>query len=296
MVAAVWALRGQLPAVREAARSVHPRWSLVALASMIGLLTYALLIESWRRVLVEMGGRLSPLRAAHIWLGSNLARYLPLSFWQLGVMGVMTQRQGVALSISTGSAVVLAIVNVLTGLVVLAVTSARTPELAGKGIWFVAVGTIMLLAAPLVLPRVGRVARTMTGRDIAIPSIGARALVIAAVSTTLAWLAYGVAFWVLASAVLPDAPRSVVSCIAAYTGSYLLGLLATAPPAGLGVSDGALILLASQFGVATVAEAGVLTVVVRIWRTVLDVLPGVVALAVGTFVDRGQSERTARDA
>jgi uncharacterized membrane protein YbhN (UPF0104 family) len=292
----VWALRGQLPAVREAARSVHPRWSLVALASLIGLLTYALLIESWRRVLAEMGGRLTLLRAAYIWLGSSLARYLPGSLWQLGALGVMTQRQGVALSISTGSAVVLAIVNVLTGLVVFALASARAIEFQGKGIWFVVVGTIALLAAPFILPRVGRLARTITGRDIAMPSIGARALVIAAVSTVLAWLAYGVAFWVLASAVLPDAPRSLVSCIAVYTGSYLAGLLALAPPAGLGVSDAALIFLASEYGVATVAEAGVLAIVVRIWRTVLDVLPGVIALAVGTTVDRGQSARTPRDA
>lgn len=292
----MWALREHLPAVREAARSAHPRWSLVALASLIVLLTYASLIEGWRRVLAEMGGRLTPLRAAYIWLGSNLARLLPGSLWQLGAMGVMAQRQGVALAISTGSAVVLTIVNVLTGVVVFAVTAARTPELEGKGIWFVAMGTIALLGAPFVLPRVGRLARTITGRDLAMPSIGGRALSIAAASTTLAWLAYGVAFWVLANAVLPDVPRSVVSCIAVYTGSYLVGLLALAPPAGLGVSDAALIVLASQFGVATVAEAGILAVVVRIWRTVLEVLPGLIALAVGTIADRAQSERTAHDA
>jgi uncharacterized membrane protein YbhN (UPF0104 family) len=271
--------------------SVQPRWSLVALASAIVLLTYALLIESWRRVLAEMGGRLSPLRAAYIWLGSNLARYIPGSLWQLGAMGVMTQRQGVALPISTGSAVVLTIVNVLTGLAVFALTSARAPELAGKGIWFVVLGTIALAAAPFVLPRLARLTRSITGRDIAMPRVGARALVIAGVSTTLAWLAYGVAFWVLATAVLPEAPRSVVSCIAVYTGSYLLGLLAVAPPAGLGVADGALILLAQQFGIAGVAEASVLAIVVRIWRTVLEVLPGVIALVVGTAADRDRARR-----
>jgi uncharacterized membrane protein YbhN (UPF0104 family) len=209
-------------------------------------------------------------------------------------MGVMTQRQGVPLSISTGSAVVLTIVNVLTGLAVFALTSARAPELGGKGIWYVALGTIALLAAPFALPRVGRLARIVTGRDIAMPTVGPRALVIAAASTTIAWLAYGVAFWILASALLPDAPRSVVSCIAVYTGSYLLGLLAVAPPAGLGVADGALVLLAQQFGVASVAEAGVLAIFVRIWRTVLEVLPGLIAIAVGAAVDRQPTERSAR--
>jgi uncharacterized membrane protein YbhN (UPF0104 family) len=284
----VWALRGQLPTIRDTARSLHPRWSLVALASLIVLLTYAMLIESWRRVLAEMGGHLSPWRAAYVWLGSNLARYLPGSLWQLGAMGVMTRRQGVAITVSTGSAVVLTIVNVLTGLAVFAITSAQTPTLGRKGIWFVAAGALALLVAPFILPRVERLARSLTGRDVTLPSIGVRPLLIAGVSTTVAWLAYGVAFWVLASAVLPHAPASIVSCIAVYTGSYLLGLLAVAPPAGLGVADGALIILAPQFGVASLAEASVLAVVVRIWRTVLEALPGIIALAVGTFWDRDQ--------
>jgi hypothetical protein len=274
--------------------SVQPRWGRVALASLIVLLTYAFLIESWRRVLSEMGGHLSPMRAAYIWLGSNLARYVPGSLWQLGAMGVMAQRQGVALSISTGSAVVLTIVNVLTGLAVFALTSAGVPQLGSKGIWFVALGAIALLAAPFVLPRIGRLARSLTGREIAMPRVGPRALVLAAVSTTIAWLAYGVAFWILAGAILPDAPRSIASCIAVYTGSYLLGLLAVAPPAGLGVADGALVLLAQQFGVASVAEAGVLAIFVRIWRTVLEVLPGLIALAVGAAADRRRPGSVAR--
>jgi uncharacterized membrane protein YbhN (UPF0104 family) len=127
------------------------------------------------------------------------------------------------------------------------------------------------------------------------PRVGPRALVIAGVSTTVAWLAYGVAFWILTSAVLPDAPRSVVSCIAVYTGSYLLGLLAVAPPAGLGVADGALVLLAQQYGVASVAEAGVLAIFVRIWRTVLEVLPGLIALAAGAAADRQRVAPVAPD-
>lgn len=275
--------------------SVQPQWGGVALASLVVLLTYALLIESWRRVLAEMGGHLSPLRAAYIWLGSNLARYVPGSLWQLGAMGVMAQRQGVALPISTGSAVVLTIVNVLTGLAVFALTSARAPALGGKGIWFVGLGVLALVAAPFVLPRLGRFARNVTGRDIGMPTVGPRALIIAALSTSIAWVAYGVAFWILAGAILPDAPRSIASCIAVYTGSYLLGLLAVAPPAGLGVADGALVLLAQQFGVASVAEAGVLAIFVRIWRTVLEVVPGLIALVAGAIEHRDRTRRTVAD-
>ena len=75
--AALWALRGQLPAVREVAARTHPRWGLVALAGLIVLLTYALLIEAWRRVLAALGGSLRFGIGARIWFISNLARWIP---------------------------------------------------------------------------------------------------------------------------------------------------------------------------------------------------------------------------
>jgi len=274
---------------------VHPRWSLVALASLIVLLTYAMLIESWRRVLAAMGGRLTPVRAAYIWLGSNLARYIPGSLWQLGAMGVMSQREGVAVSVATGSAVVLTIVNVLTGLAVFALASSQTPELGNKGMWFVVVGVGALVVMPFVLPRLDRLVKSLTGREITLPRIGAKALIIAGLSTTIAWLAYGVAFWALTNGVLGGPSRSIVSSIAVYTGAYLAGLLAVAPPAGIGAADSMLILLATRFGVATVAEATVLAVIVRIWRTVLEVVPGVIALGVGTIAQRNRPDAERAD-
>ena len=274
---------------------MHPRWSLVALASLIVLLTYAMLIESWRRVLAAMGGRLTPVRAAYIWLGSNLARYIPGSLWQLGAMGVMSQREGVAVSVATGSAVVLTIVNVLTGLAVFALASSQTPELGNKGMWFVVVGVGALVVMPFVLPRLDRLVKSLTGREITLPRIGAKALIIAGLSTTIAWLAYGVAFWALTNGVLGGPSRSIVSSIAVYTGAYLAGLLAVAPPAGIGAADSMLILLATRFGVATVAEATVLAVIVRIWRTVLEVVPGVIALGVGTIAQRNRPDAERAD-
>jgi uncharacterized membrane protein YbhN (UPF0104 family) len=269
-------LRGQLPAIGAVARATHPRWGLVAAASLVVLATYALLIESWRRILGLLGGALSPASAAVIWLVSSLARYIPGILWQLGAMTEMTRRRGVPISVSTGAAMVITVVNLITGLGVFALATAAAPSLSTKGTWILWVGTLLLVAAPFALPRVGDLGKQITGRDIVMPRVGIRPLLLAGLATAAAWLAYGVAFWLLVQALLPGPPRSFVGCLALYTGAYLTGLLNLAP-AGLGAAEGALIFLAPQLGVATAPEAAVLAAAVRIWRTLLEVVPGIIA-------------------
>ena len=280
--AAAWALRTQLPAVRQVLARADLRWDLVALASVVVLGTYALLVEGWRRVLAALGGSLGAADAARVWFVSNLARYMPGALWQLGAMTELTRRRGVPVTISTSSAVVITIVNVFTGLVVATAFAASTPEVLDgtRGRIIVAAGALVLLAMPVVAPRLVGLARRITGRELAIPRVGMRPVVVAAVSTALAWLAYGVAFWILTAAVLPGQWRDLPGCIALYTLSYLFGLFNPAP-AGLGAAEGAMVLLAPQLGVATSAEAAVLAIAVRLWRTVLEIAPGLVALALG---------------
>ena len=267
--------------MRDVAARTHPRWGLVTLAAAIVLLTYALLIESWRWVLAALGGSLPFGAAARIWFVSNLARWIPGAFWQLGAMTEMTRRRGVPVTVSTSAAILITIVNLFTGLAVATAFMATTPTLLhARGRLIVAAGAITLVLMPIVAPRLIGLARRVTGREIAIPRLGLRPMIVAAVSTTIAWLAYGVAFWIMTRAVLPGEWRDLPGCIAIYTASYLTGLLNPAP-AGVGAAEGMMVLLAPQLGVATTAEAAVLAIVVRLWRTVLEIAPGLVALAFG---------------
>lgn len=274
---AAWTLRGQMPALVELTRHTHPRWGILALATLIGLSTYALLIDNWRRVLRAMGGHMRYGDAAVIWLASSLARYLPLYGWQFATMTEMTRRRGVPIAISTGGAILIYIINFLTGCGVLAAASFTSPALSDKGRALVLVGGLALVIAPFAMPRVARWARNITGRDLALPVFGARPVAIAATWTTAAWIAYGVAFWVLTRSLLPG-NRPLLACVAVYTASYLAGLVNPAP-AGLGAADGAIVALVPAFGIGTPAEGALLAVAVRVWRTLLDVVPGLVALA-----------------
>lgn len=258
------------------------RWELVGLSAIVVLATYVLLVEGWRRVLAALGGALGPADAARVWFIASLARYMPGWFWALGAMTELARRRGVPVTVSTSTAVVITIVNVFTGLVVATAFAATTPAIldSDRARLLLLAGAVVLIAMPVLAPRLVGLARRLTGRELAIPRVGMRAVVVAALSTALAWLAYGVAFWLLAAGVLPGGWRDLPGCIALYTLSYLFGLFNPAP-AGLGAAEGAMVLLAPQLGVATSAEAAVLAVVVRVWRTVLEIAPGLVALAFG---------------
>lgn len=268
--------------MREVLAQSDLRWGLLALSAVVVLATYGLLVEGWRRVLAALGGSLGAADAARVWFVSNLARYIPGAFWQLGAMTELTRRRGVPVTVSTSSAFVITIVNVFTGLAVAIAFSATSAAVldSTRGRVIVGLGALLLLAMPVAAPRLVGLARRLTGRELEIPRVGLRPVLVAAASTALAWLAYGVAFWILTAAVLPDGWRDLSGCIALYTLSYLVGLFNPAP-AGIGAAEGAMVLLAPELGVATRAEALVLVIVVRLWRTVLEIAPGLVALALG---------------
>jgi hypothetical protein len=91
------------------------------------------------------------------------------------------------------------------------------------------------------------------------------------------WLLYGTAFRFLAIGLLGGVSASWGFYIAAFTGSYLAGVIAVFAPAGLFVREAALI------GVLTPVIGGgdavILALASRIWLTALEIVSGVVVLA-----------------
>ncbi|MFM8567709.1 MAG: hypothetical protein ACKOCV_08500, partial [Gemmatimonadota bacterium] len=107
-VAVLWfgggALVEQWTAVREV-RAAHPtRWGEVLAASLLTLLSYAVLIETWRRTVRSWGESIGYPTAARIWLVSNLGRYVPGSIWPIGALSVLAERAGVSAAAAGGSA------------------------------------------------------------------------------------------------------------------------------------------------------------------------------------------------
>jgi glycosyltransferase 2 family protein len=78
-------------------------WQWIGVATVLVLLTYALLIEGWRRVLGAWDSHLPFPQAARIWFLSNLGKYVPGNIWSLTAMGVMARERGLSALAAAGS-------------------------------------------------------------------------------------------------------------------------------------------------------------------------------------------------
>jgi hypothetical protein len=275
-------LGGQWGEFRREARSLRPSWWLLAASGVLVLATYAILIEAWRR-LVSGGGRsLAWRRAARIWFISNLGRFVPGRVWAIGAMGALSQREGVPPAIAAGAAILNTLVSLAAGFAVLAVSGARVIPLVLPGGQRVALGIavlsgIGLLLLPLVLPWLLRVVGRRTGRATSV-DIRAGALWFSIVGNLAGWLLYGLAYHLLAFAMLGRAPGPWSASVAVYTASYLVGYLVVIVPGGLGAREVAMAAALTGLHMTTRVEATVLAVASRLWLTVIELLPGALLL------------------
>jgi hypothetical protein len=74
--------------------------------------------------------------------------------------------------------------------------------------------------------------------------------------------------------------------VAVYAASYVAGFIALFAPGGIGVREGALVATMERAGLASPAEAAVIAVASRIWLTVLEIVPGLIALAIPAGAER----------
>ena len=280
------AVAAQWDAVRRAALDVHPSWGAIAVSGLIVLGTYGLLIAIWRGTLALWGARLPFRDAAHVWFVSNLAKYVPGKVWQIGAMGIMAQRRGVTAAAAVGSAIMLTLVNIAVGFAVVFATGAQVLEAAGARRQTTAVGAlataaaiVALVAIPALLPHLAGAIRRISGRDVALPPVPARAVWLAIVGNVAAWLLYGVAFQLLARGVLGRPTGDWVGYTAVYTGSYLVGYLVLFAPGGLVFREAAMVAGLTRLGLTTAPEAALLAVASRLWLTVLEIAPGVLFMA-----------------
>ncbi len=270
--------------VRVLQAALTPSWSLVAASAAVVLVSYAVLIATWRGMVQAWGAALPLGVATRIWFVSNLGRYLPGKVWQIGAMGVMATEAGVPASAAVGSSLVIALVNVLAGFGVVAVSGAESFRLIGAeggSLWIpVALLGVVLASLPWALGPLIRLAGRLTRRDVLAPTLPAAAVWLAAAGCAAAWVLYGLAFRVLSIGLLgPSAAGDAGTYVAVFTLSYLAGFLAVFAPGGIGVREVAMGGLLVAAGLATGPEATLLVVASRLWLTLLELVPGLCFVA-----------------
>lgn len=267
--------------------------SAFALSAPAVLVAFAVLIETWRRVLAAWGGALAPLDAAHIWFVSNLGRWIPGKVWQVGAMAALAERAGVSGVAATGASLVVNLVNLIAGGAVVVASAlagvnvlnasdsvlARTGLDATGAVVGGAVLVVALAASPFVIPRAAAWAARMMGRPDPGMRVPGKSIALAFAGCTAGWVLYGLGFWALAGALgRTVVTMGPVAAIAVYTASYLFGYLMLFAPGGLVFREAMLVTTMTQLHLAGASDAAVLAVLSRLWITAIEVVPGLLFL------------------
>ena len=249
-------------------------------ASALVLLAFLILIETWRQVLGHLGARIPFGPAARVWFASNLGKYVPGKIWQLSAMTLMVGEYGASVAVAGASAVVMTIANIATGFAVVLLTSTSTVRQLAGSATAVAVVTfalvLVLAAAPLLARQWNRFAERI-GREQLSVRIPLSVVWISMLGTAVSWMLYGFAFQFFVRSLIGPTDAPWEAFITANAAAYLVGYL-TLIPGGIGVREVVLSSILVPLRIATAPQAAVITIASRLWLTVLEVLPAVVAL------------------
>ncbi|MEX0979699.1 MAG: lysylphosphatidylglycerol synthase transmembrane domain-containing protein [Gemmatimonadota bacterium] len=250
----------------------RPDWLLLLLSSLLLLAGYLVSAAFWGRMVAEMGGpRLSLRVSCRVYFISNLARYVPGKVWQLAGLSYLARREGVPVSVATGSAV-LGHGMALGGAAIVGSLAlfggAERFRVPGAVALVGILGPLLLLTIPPLfrrLVRLGfRLLRQPAPEHLRIdPWFGIRWLALYVVN----WAMYSIAFWVLVRSF--HLGGNLPEVASAFSAAYLLGYVAVFAPAGIGVREATLVaLLQPVHGVAIVGIA----VIARLWTVVVELL------------------------
>ncbi len=280
---AIRSLGGQWDEVGAGLRALRPNWALVGAASAVTLVAYALLVEGWRRLIAAAGERLPWRDASVIWLAGNLGKYVPGKIWSIVAMSGMAAERGVSPAVAAGSSVVMQVVTIAAGGAVVVASGGAIPGGPAAAALLVALILLALFALPVVIPRLLKLAGKRA-ETVKVPPRGTLWLTI--VVSCAAWVLLSLAFMLFVRAILPELGGSMLAYVSAYTASYIAGFLAPFAPGGIGVREPALVIAMTELELASTADAAVIAVASRMWLTVVELVPGLIALAVQLSTSR----------
>ncbi len=236
-------------------------------------------------MLSTWGDQLNFTTAARIWFVSSLGRYVPGSVWSIGAMAYMSKEASVSPAAAAGSSVLNVAVNIGCGLAIaVGLGWHQLQGLPGHyGLIFVVmlILTIIGLALlPIYLPRIVATAERLSGRSFGLSSLSPNAVVYSIAGNIVAWLLYGLAFRALVAGIIGTAPGPISAYVVAWAACYVLAYLVIFLPAGAGIREVALVVALRVFELANPQQAVVISLSSRLWLTILDILPGLIFLAI----------------
>lgn len=266
-------------------------WAELLGAQFLLLAQMFLLAVGWWRILVLMGGHLPWQVGASMWLRAQLARYLPGGVWDIAGRAALSRDTGIPLRMVPAGATLEIALQIysatlfLLGTLVLFPTPRLRPYLP-----FLLLGMFLMTVA-LTPPLFTRGLHTAF-RLLKRPPLPIR-LTLADVLTLLglymtAHLMQGLGFVLFTHGLTRLRWQDTPLLVGSYVGAWLVGYLAIFAPTGIGVREGALVLLLGKrlpFALITGAALGY-----RVWLSLRDVLAALIGLGLNHTWNRSDSD------
>lgn len=247
-----------------------------ALAAGAAILSPALTMLGWRRVLADLGSPLSLGNAAGVFLVGQLGKYVPGSVWSVVVQTEMAARSGVPRRRTGVVGLITLAMALLTG-VLLGLPAVPALVNLGEGTSLALVGLaclamVIALYPPLLNKAIDRALRVIR-REPLEHELSGRAIVAMALWFVLSWLCTGVAVWAFARDLAgsgADPAYLALVCISGFALASAVGMLSIILPAGVGIREAVLVVLLA--GLLTAPAATAVVILARFLTVIADVV------------------------
>ncbi len=227
----------------------------------------------WNRIMRRIGARLDYSQGIAIWFISILGRYLPGSIWSAVGRMYLCEKEGISKS-KTGVSVILEQAYMLiTGMVVflfsLVFWHDRSSLHSLFSIFFICPVLLIFLHPRPLIAVLNPVLKWMKKDPITI-NVSFYTLLKTFIYYLGYWAVFGIAFYFFVDSIYKIEISKIVIISGIFAVSFVIGYIAIAVPAGLGVREGMMSLLLSNYMPAAVAI--IISLGSRVWITAVELL------------------------
>lgn len=275
---AAWAIAGDWDVIVESVSSMP--WWLAVLAVLLSLAYVAASFASWRVVMTSVGAHLSWRDGAHVFLVSQLGKYIPGGVWNVVAGAELARDKGVSRARAAVALAVTMLTSILVGTALAALGLAFAPH--GWPMWTrfggLAAPVALALLAPALLTKLVHLALKVMRRDTDVPHFTWAGVTRVAGWALVAWLLAGLQLFALGVGLgLEATPGTAFLAVTGFAGAWLVGFAALFMPAGIGARE--LVLVPVLAAHIDGGELVALVVLSRVFFTVADVVGALVPAA-----------------
>ena len=283
LVIAVWTRR------REFLEAV----SHLSAATLLGSLLFGALASffngmSWRSSYGALNMKLPIPAAFHVFLISQIGKYVPGSVWPVVTQMEMARDRG----FSRSRAATASIVSMLVGLVTAAVASTTLLLSQGQATlqeyWYVVLVIPLAgaLLAPPVLSRLLTVAGSVLHRPFDSSQLRGSSLLASTGWALMMWAAFGAHAWLILRDLLQGPAPTFLQALGAFALAWAAGFLVIVAPAGVGIREAALVVALG--GLFVQSDALAFAIVSRVILTAIDAVGALIGLLLERKARAGQ--------